>query len=554
VLLYKIFNAIYIIREGGRTLGKTHKQTFLQGALILVAANALVKIIGALFKVPLTYLIHRDGMGIFNTAYTMYTWMFVIATAGLPIAVSKMVSESVARGSRQEAHKVFHVAFYLLSVIGIAGTAVLFFGAKFFADALGNSRAYLAIMAVSPALLFVALMSAYRGYFQGLQNMIPTAVSEVIEALGKLVIGYLLAYLWLSRGVEYASAGAVLGVSTGAFLGAVGLYIIYQISHEKLLNRVDTAKSSNIKIRSTRQILSELVRIAVPITIGASVFSLTNVIDMAMIMNRLKSIGFSEIEASSLYGSHSGYAVPMFNLPPTIIVALSISIVPAIASALAVNNIKLAKKTTESALRITLLFALPSAIGLSLLAEPILQLVYKDTGATTLLNILGIAVVFVSLVLVTNAILQATGRVMIPVRNMLIGGSVKVITNYILVGIPEININGAPIGTNICYFVIIVLNLAAVRKATNAEYKFIDFILKPIIAVASMGIAVIFTYNKSMLITQSNTISTLGAIAAGALIYGLMLIAIGGIKKDDIEMMPKGEKILKLFNKFGLLK
>ncbi|WHH57609.1 polysaccharide biosynthesis protein [Petroclostridium sp. X23] len=534
-------------------MGKTYKQTFLQGALILVFANATVKVIGALFKVPLTYLLGPDGMGIYGAAYEIYKWLFVIATAGLPVAVSKMVSESVARDNRREAHKVFNIAFFLLSIIGIAGTSILFFGSRFLADAFGNSRAYLAVMAMSPSLLFVAIMSAYRGYFQGLQNMIPTAVSEVVEALGKLVVGFLLAYLWVSRGVEYSSAGAILGVSTGTFLGAVTLYFIYRFSQKSISAEMSQA-SNTVKVRSSGQILSQLIRIAIPITLGASVFSLTSVIDAAMIMNRLQSIGFTEKEASTMYGYLSQYAVTMFSLPPTLIVAISTSIVPAIASAYAVNNLRQAKKTTESALRITLLFALPSAVGLSILSGPILQLVFHDAGAEQLLNILGYAVVFVSMVLVTNALLQATGRVMIPVRNMLIGGIIKIITNYILVGIPGMNINGAPIGTNICYFIIIVLNLIEVKKVTNANYKITDFIIKPIIAVASMAIAVIFTYNNLMRITQSNSISALAAMTVGALIYGLMLIAIGGIKRDDIEMMPKGKTLLRFFNKFGLLK
>ncbi len=534
--------------------GHLNKQTFLQGAFILVAANSLVKIIGAIFKIPLTYLIHEDGMGIFNTAYIMYTWMFVIATAGLPIAVSKMVSESVARNNRPEAHKVFSVSFYLLSFVGLAGTAVLFFGARFFANALNNPRAYLAIMAVAPALFFVAVMSAYRGYFQGLQNMIPTAVSEVIEALGKLVVGYALAYFWLWKGVEYSSAGAVLGVSTGAFLGAVGLFFVYRISKKSSLSESYSYKNSSVKMRSAKQILIELIKIAVPITIGASVFSLTNVIDLAMIMNRLKSIGLSDVDVSRLYGSYSGYAVPLFNLPATLIVALVISIVPAIASAYAVNNVNLARKTTESAIRITILFSLPSALGLSVLSKPILQLIYRNDRADELLSILGIAVVFVSIVLVTNAILQASGRVMVPVKNMLIGGVVKVVINYFLVGNPEININGAPIGTNVCYLLIVVLNLIEVKKVTGAKYRLMDFFIKPLIAAFSMAITATFTYNRLLTFTGSGNISTMVAIGIGGLVYIIMLFAIGGLNKDDIEMMPKGKKIISLFNRFGVLK
>ncbi|NLY42882.1 MAG: polysaccharide biosynthesis protein [Clostridiaceae bacterium] len=533
---------------------KSHKQTFLQGTLTLVLANAIVKIIGAVFKIPLTYLIGPDGMGIYGAAYEIYKWLFIIATAGLPIAVSKMVSESMACDNREEAHRIFKVAFGLLSVIGIVGTSILFFGAKFFADSFGNSRAYLAVMAMSPSLFFVALMSAYRGYFQGLQNMVPTAISEVVEALGKLVIGYLLAYLWVPKGIEYAAAGAILGVSTGSFLGAAILFIIHRFYRSKNVGRRKTATVHTSRYRTGSDILRYLIKIAVPITLGASVFSLTSVIDAAMIMNRLQSIGYGEREASTLYGYLSQYAVTMFNLPPTLIVAMGISIVPAISSAFAVKDMRLAKKTTESALRITLLFSLPCAIGLSVLSGPILQLVYRDTGAEKLLNILGIAVIFVSLVLVTNAILQATGRVFIPVRNMLIGGIIKVIVNYFVVGIDYINIKGAPLGTNICYFVIAMLNLISVKKYTRAEYKFMDFVFKPVIAVASMVIAVVFTYDKLMLGTQSNSIATLGAIVIGALMYGLMLIAIGGIRKEDIELMPKGQKILRIMNRFGMLK
>ena len=535
-------------------MSKAHKQTFLQGALILAVANVIVKIIGAGFKIPLARLIGEDGGGLFNTAYTMYTWMFVIATAGLPVAVSKMVSESIARNNRYEAHRIFHVAFYLLSFIGMIGTAVLFFGARFFADILSNSRAAVAIMAVSPALLFVAIMSAYRGYFQGMQNMIPTAVSEVIEALGKLIIGYILASIWLHRGVEYSAAGAVLGVSAGAFLGAAGLYFIYQVYHGKMMEEVRFSKERSVKVKPAGRILKELVKIAIPITIGASVFSLTNVIDLALVMNRLSSIGLGEVEVSSLYGSYSMYAVPLFNLPPTLISSLSISIVPVIASALAVHNTKLAKATTESALRITMLFALPCAVGLSVLSEPILQFVYDNANATTLLQILGIAVVFVSMVMVSNAILQASGKVMIPVRNMFIGGAAKVISNYILVGIPQINIHGAPIGTNLCYIIIITLNLLEVKKVTGAEYKFTDFFVKPLIAVGSMAVSVLFGYNKFIEIWQSNSLATIGAIVVGAVIYTLMLFAVRAVKKEDIEMLPKGKGMVKALNRMKLLK
>ncbi len=536
-----------------RLQNQLHKQTFLQGAIILILANATVKIIGAIFKIPLTYLIGPSGMGIYGSAYEIWKWLFIIATAGFPVAVSKMVSESTAIDNREEAHKIFRVAFCLLIVVGLAGTAILFFGAEIFVNLIGNSRARLAVVAMSPSLFFVAIMSAYRGYFQGLQNMIPTAVSEVIEVMGKLVIGFLLAYLWLNKGVEYAAAGAILGVTSGTLLGSVGLYLIYQFSKKHVYGEMQASINKKCKVRSAREILRELVRIAIPITIGASVFSLTSLIDAMMIMNRLQSIGYSESQSLVLFG-YLQYAIPLFNLPPTLIVALSISIVPAIANALAGNNLLKAKATTESALRLTVLFSLPAGMGLFLLSGPIVELIYRDVGAENILQILGIAVLFVSIVLVTNAMLQASGKVMIPVRNMLIGGVSKVLINYFVLGMPEVNINGAPIGTTVCYLIITVLNLIEVRKVTKAEYHFVDFVIKPFISAISMGVAVVFTYNQLMLYLQSNSQATIGAIFVGANIYGLMLLAIGAIKKEDILIMPKGKAILKLLNKFGLMK
>ncbi|WHH56946.1 polysaccharide biosynthesis protein [Petroclostridium sp. X23] len=404
----------------------SQQKTFLQGVMVLTVAHVMVKIIGATFKIPLTYIVGPEGYGIFITAYSIYSWAFVIATAGLPVAISKLVSESVAVNNYKQAHKIFNIAFYLLSTIGIVGTIILFFGAGFLTNIIGNPSAYLSVIAISPALLFVSLMSVYRGYFQGMQNMMPTAISEVVEALGKLIIGYLLAYLWLIKGVEYASAGATLGVSVGTLLGAVILYGVYRFSQKKL-SKVKQY-SHNIKVKSTRQIFVQLVKISIPITLGASVLTLTNAIDLITIMNRLVSIGFSYQEANELYG-YLGYAVNLFNFPPTMVSALAISVVPAVARALTVQNYRLARKTTESTIRIALLFALPAGMGLSLLSEPILQLVYQSTKPTQLLALMGIASIFVCLVLVTSAILQSTGKVMIPVRNMFIGGVVKIMTN-----------------------------------------------------------------------------------------------------------------------------
>lgn len=519
----------------------------MQGAFILIAANIIVKVIGAAFKIPLTYLLNEDGMALFTTSYTMYTWLFIVATAGLPVAISRMISESRARGNYGEVKKIFRVSMLLLSSIGIIGTCVLFFGAGWFADMLNNPDAKLGIMSIAPAMLFVSLMSAYRGFFQGHQDMYPTALSEVSEAVGKLVIGYAAAKILIKYSVTYAAAGAVFGVAMGGFLGFSVLFVVYHAKKRKLYSKESVGIS-----RSDGTLLKQLVEIAVPITIGASVFSLTSLIDMAMIMRNLTDIGYSYEKAKFLWGSYSGYAVPLFNLPPTLISAISISLVPAISGAVSVGDRGSARFTTENSLLITTLFSLPCAVGMSCLAEPILAVVYHNTNATSTLSILGFAIVFVSLVMVTNAILQSVGKEKIPVVNMIIGGVVKVIINNRLVKNPAVNINGAPIGTNACYIVILALNIYWIKKELGVKLSPVQYIIKPVISVAVMAAAVIAVHQFTSAL--GNTVSLFISILCGGAVYVVMIFALRTVSEEIMRSIPGLSKLVPVMKKYKLIK
>ena len=523
------------------------KQTFMKGALILMIANIIVKVIGAAFKIPITYLIGEEGMALFSTSYNVYTWLFIVATAGIPVAISRMISETRARGNHSEVERIFKVSFSLLSFIGVAGTLILFFGADLFSRLMDNPDAKLGIMAISPAILFVALMSAYRGYFQGHQNMLPTAISEVSEALGKLVIGFILAYLLLEKGVIYASSGAVFGVAMGGLLGFLTLFFAYMVKSRK------KSENSIGFVRTRGTILKELIMIALPITIGASVFSLTSLIDVAMIMRNLQNGGFSYSEAKHLYGSYTGYAVPLFNLPPTLISAITISLVPTIAKALAEGDKTTAKSTTANSIFITLIFALPCSVGMSILAQPILALVYNNTNATNTLKVLSLAIVFVSLVMVTNAILQSAGKERIPVINMLIGGVVKIFINNYLVKNPDFNILGAPIGTILCYAVILVLNFICLVRVINIKFSFVQYIVKPLVAVALMGFGTLFAYN-SMVGILGAKLSLIAAIGVAVVIYLAALLVMRTLDARLICAVPGLSKFAPILIKLKLIK
>lgn len=575
---------------------KDNGKTFLKGALVLAVANLVVKLIGAFLKIPLYSLIGEEGMGLFNVAYQIYTFMFIIATAGFPIAVSKMVAESVARGDETDAKRVFETSLMFLGIIGIAGSLVLFVFADSLAALLHNNAAATAIKMISPSVFFVSLVSAYRGYFQGIQNMYPTAASEVTEAVTKLVAGFAAALIFMNMTVNsslgavvdfkakeiisrdmrtrLAASGAIMGVTLGTLLSLILMMSVYSVLKKR-------RRLGSEITRGRGAILKELVLIAVPITIGASVSSLTSLVDLATIMNRLvvnpavfdkyafmfqKGTEFAktaseegwqgmlllEKKANSLYGMYTGQAQTMFNLPLTMVVALSMSIVPAISTAVAARRRSEATGMTESVLRITMLFAMPCAIGMSVLSGPILGLLYRgDTSASLLLQKLSIAVIFVALVSVSNAVLQAYGRVYYPVVNMLIGGAVKVAMNYIF--IPVWGIDGAPIATNACYAVIALLNIICIVRILKAKFSITNMVIKPLCASLIMGAAAAAVYNVLSGVTGGSRICVLAAIAAGGIIYVFAVLALRALRREDILNMPKGEKIEKILTKYKLL-
>lgn len=569
---------------------------FLKGALVLAGANLLVKLIGAFFKVPLYELIGKEGNGIFNVAYQIYTFMFIIATAGFPIAVSKMVAESIARKDEYDAKRVFETAVILLGVIGAVGSIVLYTFAEPLANLLGNADSKIGIQVIAPGVFFISVVSAYRGYFQGKQNMFPTAASEVTEALAKLVIGIVAAALFMGMAVNtaittrfdiakgviesthtrtvYSATGAIFGVTSGTFLALVLMVAIYVFTERK------KKYTPGPVIRTRRAIVKNLVKIAIPITIGASVSSLTSLVDLATIMNRLVVNpavfdGYSHLfaegteffrsaleegwqgavllqkKANSLYGMYTGQAQTMFNLPLAVVVGLAMSIVPAISAAVARKNPDDAQSITGSVLRITMMFALPCAVGFYVLSEPILLVLYSDAHAGGLLQKLALAVHFVAVVSVSNSILQAYGRVYYPVVNMLVGGVVKVLMNYFL--IPVWGIDAAPIATTVCYGTIALLNLGCILFKLKIKINFNYMILKPLVAAVIMGAGVVLVYGFMDRVLPGSRLVTIAAIGIGAIIYFFALIFVKGIRREDVQNLPKGEKIAQVMEKFKLM-
>lgn len=521
------------------------KQTFLHGAAILAAGVAIVKLIGALFKIPLGNLLDGVGYGHFNIAYSVYNVLLVLSTAGLPVAVSKMVAESMARGRAREVSNTVKAALKLFLAVGAVGTVVMFGFAEQIAALMSSPGSALTIRAISPAVFFVAAMSVFRGYYQGLSNMYPTAISQVIEAFSKLVIGFGFAWYLIATGEpqEVAAAGAILGVTIGTALGA--LFMVLRRAFDRNPPRGDSLES-----RAQGELMKSLLSIAIPITIGSGVLALTNFIDTTLVMGRLQSAaGYTEEGSVWLYGAY-GLAQTMFNFPSAFIVPFAVSIVPAVTSAVTRGDRLGATRTIETSLRLTSLLSLPAAAGLSVLAGPILGLIFmvrpdEAAAATVPLNILGVAVFFNCTVLLTNAVLQSLGRVRLPVYTMLCGSVAKIAANWVLVGIPAININGAPIGTCLCYALIMILNLIAIRRHVDPAPRLLRVFAKPLAATAVMAVAA-WAVNGLLSRFTSASIAVLAAIAVAVMVYLVLVLALRAITREDLKLLPKGEKIANL--------
>ena len=525
------------------------KQNFLQGAAILAAATLIVKLLGFLFKTPLNYIIGETGSSYFYNAYRVYDVLLMISTTGLPVAMSRMISEAQTLGNHAQIRKIYKTTLYVFLTIGIVGSLGMFLFSKPLSVLVSNSEtSWAAIAALAPCVLIICMISAYRGFFQGQSNMAPTSISQIFEAIIRLVIGLSLAWLLMREtgSATYAAAGGILGVTVGSFVSMVYLHGKFRQSSKILQEAGGTAKS-------TRATMKELLAIAIPITLGAAGLQIINLVDASIYMRRLSgALGYTATQVDTLNGIYT-FQQTIFALPCSFITTITISCIPAITAALTRKDDAEAKGTEESAIRTMALIALPCAIGLAVMAEPIIRLLcpgYSETSvavATPILQVFGIAVICNSMVLLLNAIMQAHGDVTTPVVNMLIGGVVKVIVNYFLVAVPSLNIVGAAIGTLTCYAVITALDLVAIRRRISTKPRVLRNMLRPALAAVLMGAVTFGAYRLAGRIL-SPKLACLLALVIAVVCYAVLVVLLRCITYQDCLLLPKGEKIAKLLH------
>ncbi len=536
-------------------LSQNTKKNFLNGAMILTVALALVKVIGFIYKIPLFNLIGGDGFGYYNDAYQVYSLLFVISTGGIPVAIAKMVSESNALGRIDEPKKILSLALKVFSVVGIIGTAVLIFCARLFAEQIVKTpESAISIVAIAPAVFFVSLSSAFKGYFQGYKNMTPTAIFQIIEASTKLLgLGIVIVLISMGYGKRYdlLACGAILGVTLGSFLSMIFMFIRFYFGKQE----IDTTVQNPIASRNNSTLFKALVKIAVPVTISASVMSITSLLDMIFVKRALIASGLADETANFIYGSYSGCCYSLFNLPPTITQTIGISVLPFVSELFSKGKIKEAHENMDSSMRIVSLIAAPCAIGLSFFSKPILSLLYGSQPdevivAAPAFTILALGIYLVATVYPTNLFLQSCGKAWVPMVSMLIGAVLKIIINITLVSNPDIRINGAPFGTLACYGSILIINLIMLYKYQRYKPHFLSVFIKPIAASAiSIGIASLL----NSLIGESK-LMTLVFIGVAAILYVILVFLFKAINKYDVLLLPKGQKICNILTKKGLIK
>ena len=529
-------------------------QNYLHGAAILTAGVLIMKILGFLYKMPVANIIGPDGYSMFMQTYNVYNVFLTLSTAGLPIALARMISEANAEGRPMQVRSTFTVAWWTFLVIGLLFSLVmLLFPETIASRILHNPPAAMSIRTMAPSVLLVCLVSAYRGYCQGFGNMIPTTVGQVLEVLVKVMVGLALAWLVMrgGRGKPMGSAAAIFGVTAGS--AAALLYMwLYKRRHYP-----DRELQGEDRPDSARKIFSRFMRIGIPIALGSSVLAILNLVDSSLCMGRLQSSAHFDLKTAQVLNGVYGEAQTVFNLPAAIITPLTISVVPAITAAIVRQEGDKASRICEDSMRIAAVLAMPMGVGLAVLSEPIMRVIYHDNhpAGPVLLSVMGAAAFFVCIVLMENAILQASGKEILPMITMIVGGVVKVTMNYFLVGDVRINIYGAPVGTLTSYAVMAVMNYVFLCRALGERPKLRAILLRPLLCSAVMGGCAWGVYGLCMRFLHPGpggrlhmTLCMAVAIVTAALVYLVLTVTLRMITKEDMQLIPGGEKLARLLH------
>lgn len=575
--------------KGGRmeeTKVKNKKQTFMAGVMTIMFAQIVIKVLGLLYRLVITNVPYfgDEGNGLYGAGFQIYMLLLSIATTGVPGAIAKLVSERIAVGKNKEAHQIFKIAFALFAVIGLIGTSILYLGAEVIASEwIGNPAVEGVLKALAPSIVFVAISAVIRGYFNGMYNMKATSNSQMLEQLFKslLTIGFVLGIYqifkiqpstWASflnitedNVTEIMAIVANLASTIAAAIGFLYLYIFYNRRKKEIWKNINES-SVTYKPESIKRTVKTILALSIPMSLASIVSAINRNVDTFTVINGLTdmlvaqgSMAYDLVvkEATRLYGILSGKVDMLIGLPLSINIAFATALVPAVSEAIAQKDKKTATRRISFSLRTSMLIALPCSIGMCILAEPILNLLFPNqiaAEAPLLLQISAFTIIFSVLNQTINGALQGLGKIFIPAISLAIGAMVKLILNLVLIRIPGIGINGAAIGSVCCHLVATCIGFNILRKNIKLETNFTQFILKPVAATGIMALMTILSENILKNFIGSSRVITLLAIAIAVISYLLAVILLKVFEREDYHMLPFGDKIYKFLEKIKLIK
>lgn len=522
---------------------------FLKGTLILTVSSIVVKVIGSLNWIILSRVLGGEGIGLYQMGFPIYLMAITLSSAGIPVAISIITAEKLAQKDFLGAKRVFNVSLRLLFVTGLVFASALFFGAHWLIDNhwIRDSRAYYSIIALAPAVFFVTFLASFRGYLQGWQIMTPTAASEIVEQLMRVVTMIVFANMFMPHGLAYAAGSASMGAGVGAFCALLVLMWFYGRLKQKL--KADLQQQNPLATReSARAIISRLLRLALPVSMSSLMLPVVANLDLLIVPQRLEAAGFHISQATEFFGYLTGMAVPLINLATIFTAAMTISLVPAISESRALNDVFGIRAKTRTAFRVALIITCPCFVGMYFLAEKIAALIYNAPGAADAIQTMSVGILLLGLHQISTGILQGLGRTSIPVINMILAAAVKVFLSWTLTAIPTLGIKGAAMATVVDFGLAAVLNMIFIYKYTGFALSF-SGVFKPAVSAAAMGAAV---YGVITLAVSWGAWAILAAIAVAVPVYGGVLLAVGGMGKDDLESLPFiGHRLLAAGQKLG---
>lgn len=553
------------------------KQGFLEGVFVLTLAGFFSRFLGFFYRILLPRLIGAEAVGLYQYVYPIYTTILVVSISGIPIAISKLVAEKYASGRKASAFRIFILArrmsvflglFFALLLIALAGPLTAYL----------DPLIYYALLAITPAIFFVSIMATYRGFFQGMQTMLPTALSQAVEQLLRMATILTLSYLLLPYGIEWAAAGATFGAVTGSIAGLSLLFFLYWKKRKDIsILRLQSAQEK----LPARDVYRRILSLALPVTFGALVLPLMEFVDVMIVPRRLQFIGFDLSRSRELFAMLTGMAMVLVHFPTLFTISLSAGLVPSISQYHTQGDLEQIRSRALTSFRMAMIITLPSAVGLFLLAEPISTIIFGEPGAAVPLRIVCWGIIFIGFQQVTSSILQGMGRVYEPAKNLFWGALLNGVLNYTLTGIPLLGIRGAAFGTVSGFFVAGLLNFVYLKRRIYLQRMGREVLYYPVFSVLVMTLFIrlsflpllrfweglspilisllqIFSGKGEIMVSTMDffalTLATSSVILLGGFLYSIVLILLGVIKEEELLLIPGlGEALVRFLKKKGCI-